>query len=47
MFFSGLHDKLLNLGNVQEELSIFIDEEKWNQTDVLTETGRMTYLMEY
>lgn len=41
MFFSGLHDRFLNLGNMQEELNIFIDEEKRNRTDVITERGRM------
>ena len=43
MFFSGPYAKFLSVGNMQEELDIFIDEEKWDQTDVITETGRMNY----
>jgi len=43
MFFNGLYATSLSLGNMQEELDLFIDEEKWDQTDVITETGRVIY----
>lgn len=43
MCFHGLYAKFLSVGKMQEELDIFIDEEKWDQTDMITKAGSMIY----
>lgn len=40
MFSGGLYATSLSLAKTQEELDIFIDEDKWDKTDAITETGR-------